>query len=197
VTQKLLIVVMMLVVAGCSGSPTPTPRTSTSPWEPPTPPQTTSTASSLPSRPTTAPTAPRTLNIDRFAKNQCGALTKDQVTSLELTAFHTSSLADGCRWSMDEKTTFDLRFGNTNILGQVYSDANNGLWPVFEPFDINGFPAVKRQQPDKTLVHSCNVAVATGPTQGFEIVALNTGQPVDWCARSVAAAQFVVHNLGG
>ncbi|MFD1046773.1 DUF3558 domain-containing protein [Kibdelosporangium lantanae] len=150
-------------------------------------------------RPTTAPKAPRTLDIDRFARNQCASLTSDQVASLGLGAFRTTSFDTGCRWSTDEKTTFDLRFVKVDTLGQVYRDANNGDWPVFEPFDVNGFPAVKRQQPntDKDAVFNCNVTVGTAPSQGIEIIALNTGQRVDWCAKSVAAAQFVVHNLGG
>src|SRR5262249_48648220 len=132
-----------------------------------------------------------------YAKDQCAALTKEQVASLDLTAFHAQSLSDGCRWSTDEKTTFDLRFAKMDVLGLVYRDANNGSWPVFEPFDIDGFPAVKRQHPYDSSVYNCNVTIAAGPSQGIEIIALNTGQPIDWCTKSVAAAQFVVRNLNG
>jgi hypothetical protein len=134
----------------------------------------------------------------KFARNACGLLTKQQTESLSLSALQVLDATDMCRWSQGEAATFDVSvFANVNPLTLDYADANKPFWVVFEPFNVNGFPAVKRQAGPKPPVYDCNVAIATGPDQGIEIKGLSNGPEIDWCGKAVQAAEFVVRNLGG
>ncbi|TCO57229.1 DUF3558 family protein [Actinocrispum wychmicini] len=192
---RIFVVVAVLLVAGCSrpADSTPSPSSVT-----PTTTTTSAPSSGTSQRPTTAPTAPRRLDLGKYTAKACDSLTRQQLAAIDLAEFQAQQLTSACRWSRGPETTFDVRFyPDTDPVALDYKDANNGSSPVFEPTDFDGFPAVRRQTASSPPVYNCNVAVATGPGQGFEIIALNTGSAVDWCTKVVSAGRYIVQNLGG
>lgn len=192
---RMLAAAVALMVVGCGRPSVPTPPSPAS--TPPsttastTPPATTATTP----RPTTAPEVTKPLSIDRFAKSACDSLTAQQVDSLGLAGLQRQSATNLCRWSTGKDTTFDVSFAALmNPLALRYQAANNGLWPVWEPMEIGGLPAVKGQL---SVSRMCAVTVATGPKQGIEVIGASPSDDVDWCPKAIQAAEFVVRNLRG
>jgi hypothetical protein len=185
-------IVVVATACGTSADPSPTPTN---------PPTTTSSSgtSSVAPRPTVPPTASRALDVSKFASHTCDSLTSQQLVSLGVSDFKRQDATTTCSWSQGE-TTFDIAlYPDKNTLVRPYEEANNrNRAAVFEPFEIRGFPAVKRQMfPNGTHTSDCNVSVALGPNSGIHIAGFSQESGVDWCAKSVAAAEFIIQNLGG
>ncbi|WP_143230349.1 DUF3558 domain-containing protein [Actinosynnema sp. ALI-1.44] len=192
VTRKSVAALALLATA-CSapGQPAPTPPPIT------TAPSTagsggTPTASgSL--RPTIAPPPPaRTLDVARYTGRMCESLTQEQLAFLGLSSFQSQPRHYLCRWSQGHMI-FDVgTYTNVNPLHEPYKQANNGLAKVFEPFQMSGFPALKRRSAAPST--TCWITVATGNEQGFEIIGAGS-ETVDWCDKATRAAEYLLHNL--
>ncbi|MFC0109216.1 DUF3558 family protein [Kibdelosporangium aridum] len=191
----------MVLATACSQSADPSPApplppSTTTPSTSTAPPSTTSTATA---RPTVPPTASRTLNVSKFAGHTCDSLTPQQVATLGLGGLERLDATTRCRWSQG-RTTFDIDlYPDKNTLVLPYQEsADHNRAAVFEPFEIRGFPALKRQiSPDRRHSSDCNISVALGQDRGIYIAGFGWDTSVDWCAKSVAAAEFVIQNLGG
>lgn len=137
--------------------------------------------------------------MSRFTGRTCESLTPPQVATLGLGDLERLDATERCHWSRGE-TTFDVDLlPDKNTLLRPYQEANDlNRAAVFEPFEIRGFPAVKRQMfPNDNHTSDCNVSVALGPDRGIYVAGFSQSPGVDWCAKSVAAAEFVIQNLGG
>ncbi len=137
--------------------------------------------------------------MSKFAGRTCNSLTPQQVATLDLGDLEQLDATERCQWSRGE-TRFDIDLlPGTNTLLRPYQEANDrNRAAVFEPLEIRGFPAVKRQMfPNDNHTSDCNVSVALGPDRGVYIAGFSQSPGVDWCAKSVAAAEFIIQNLGG
>jgi hypothetical protein len=94
------------------------------------------------------------------------------------------------------RVAFQL-FADSDVLGRAYAESNQEKWERFEPATVAGQPAVVHSFDPPGPHNTCEVVAGTGSGQGLTVSASGSDNSVDWCAKAVAAAGFVVGNLGG
>ena len=182
--RLLPVLATILLLAGCSGDPAPTPP----------PAEDTSPVASTPQspqRPTEAPAAADPVDLSAGYRHPCATLTDAQQKQLGFRPAPEERADESvgtCNWA--KKYVLRLH-PHADPLADAYRDSNSQQWKVFEPREVHGVPAVVRAA--AAGAGPCEVVVGVSRGQGVVI----TGNKADakLCDRLVQAAGFVVDTL--
>jgi len=140
---------------------------------------------------------------DARGVEQCDALTAEQVSALGGDPASVEHQEDefgvagpACRWDAPE-TAWSLSIGiNTDPtvggLETVYKNQQRGAFVIFEPFEIDGHPAVRAQQDTSP---DCGIAIGLADTQLVNIDMTRRDESVDTCEIARRAGSALLSNL--
>jgi hypothetical protein len=158
-TRLGVVVVAVLVTAGCSGS-------GTTPFVPggalSTTPAPASTSAHRPKG--EAPAVPEPMDAGDLVDEPCGALTTEQLSGIGVTEPGATEYDDsdpGCRWHVATSTLHVVSLtavaSEKDGLSHVYS--NKEYQQYFEPTEIDGYPAVYASMLDQRSSGNCELWV--------------------------------------
>jgi hypothetical protein len=183
-----LLAAVLVAVTGCSPAGEAAPPTRTS---------TTTRTSSPTSHSTIAPTVTRTLDLASYRSRPCELLTPEQQSFFNRPGVPNRDLAAYCKWSRDQtRSGLDVLLQiDSDLFREIFQPGYYKKWLIFEQRTIAGQPAVvASDSPDPRY---CDVVVATGPKDSFEVHQDSGIIDEDSCVRAVEWAERVVRNLGG
>ncbi|NUT47281.1 MAG: DUF3558 domain-containing protein [Saccharothrix sp.] len=192
--------VSVTVLAGCTsvGGGTPTPASTT---------KSTGAATTTSESPTEGDAPPITgpaLDLGKVS-GPCDLLKADQLAARGVTkpgTEETDPAGPGCKWQPDDPgrgTSIDVTIlSESDGLDGMY--ARRELFPVFEPVEIAGYPAVNGDVTDAKH-GECSTAVGVAQGEGFliQVFVYDQKSPAfsTPCSVSSAIAETVVGNLKG
>lgn len=184
--RRLLPVVAVALLAGCSGDPAPATTTPTEDT------RATSPTSEAAPRPTTAPPIAEPLDMGPGYRHPCDTLTAGQQTRLGFRPRGKEKADDSlgrCDWGTSYVLQLHVGF---DALADAYRDSGDPKWAVFEPREVRGMPAVMRAP--SAQGGTCEVVVGMAPDQAVVLTG-NTKPDPALCDRLVNAAGQVVDTV--
>lgn len=146
-----------------------------------------------------APSVTEPRDISAFGNTPCEIFAPDQLTGFGLDQAGSARPLPGgvhfeCTWQ-DTGSNGELRataFPDSDILEREYS--NRETYPVFEPIEIAGMPAIMRQ--NSAGSSRCVVVVGLAERQGLNVGFTDLREPYeDPCGAARMAAEVAVGNL--
>ena len=139
---------------------------------------------------------------DARGVEQCDALTADQISALggdpASVEFQEDEFALGpaCAWSApDNRWAMSIAINSDPAVGgleTVYKNQQRGVLAIFEPFEIDGHPAVRAQQDTSPF---CGIAIGLADTQLVSINMTRRDESVDTCEIARRAGSALLSNL--
>jgi hypothetical protein len=199
--------VTVVAITGCTGdngagaTPSSTRAPSSTTTSPP--------ASSQQPRPASAPEVTDPIDLRSSYTRPCATLTPSQQRQV---GFHQYDPVDHeshnsqfgvCVWRHNPRPATEANYGyrlmlhvSGDPLAEAYAASNDrDIWPVFEPRQIRGLPAVVRSL--STPDDQCEVIVGTGNGQGITISGTITASDPALCDRFTTAAEWVINAARG
>jgi len=140
---------------------------------------------------------------DARGLEQCDVLTADQVSALggdpasvkfEEAEFGVAGPA--CAWSaLDNRWTMSIGINTDAAVGGLettYLNEQRDVFAIFEPFEIDGHPAVRAQQ---EVSPECGIAIGLADTQLVSIDMTRRDESVDTCEIARRAGSALLSNL--
>jgi Protein of unknown function (DUF3558) len=193
--RTLALVVLAVVLAGCTGTPEP-PKTTTE--APPV-----SSAAQVPTL-GTFPPIPRTLNMDKYTANPCTLLDKADFDALGFAGQFVvvpgrQPNEPSCEvGGGSDGGTLQVRLRTDSLpLQQPYED-RSGKYEFIHAVDLVGLPTVVRAVSAR-FPGDCEVIVATGKQQGLTLdhqPATRKGGTIGICGRLATVAETLLEKLG-
>lgn len=196
IVAALAIAVSLVLVAGCDGDD---PENGT----PVTPPA--STPSSAAQGTAKAPAVQQPLDASSFVADPCKSLTEAQLKDFALGPGKPdddpADKGQGCNWDNNEaQVDVEVVFNPelTNGLSHLYAQQESGWYDVWEPTDVDGYPAVfagASEMKDKSV---CDLSVGVSDNLFFRASVLgNQGDDSCVAAKNVASAVLATIKAGG
>jgi Protein of unknown function (DUF3558) len=137
-----------------------------------------------------APRVDTPLDADAFVAEPCASLSDTQRTALALVSATSRDVADGviCEYRTKSDAEMSVFYSNRpSGLNFVYRMNEGGAWGLWEPTEVDGYPAVAYNLPDHPDL--CSVAVGLSDSLYFSANA-DADSAADRCstAKSLAAA---------
>ena len=139
---------------------------------------------------------------DARGLEQCDALTAEQVRALDgdpaSVEFEEDEFGTGpaCAWSApDDRWTMSIGINTDPAVGGLettYLNEQRGVFAIFEPFEIDGHPAVRAQQ---EISPFCSIALGIADTQLVSINMTRRDESVDTCEIARQAGSALLSNL--